>query len=41
VPVISIRKAQLSSNRDGRHKAGYDVVNVIPDRSVSEGEGIH
>jgi hypothetical protein len=25
VPVISMRKAQRSSDRDGRHKAGHDV----------------
>jgi hypothetical protein len=24
VPVISMRKAQRSSDRDGRHKAGHD-----------------
>jgi len=28
VPVISIRRAQHFSDRDGRHEAGHDVADV-------------
>jgi hypothetical protein len=30
VPVISIREVPRFSNRDDRHKAGHDAVDVIP-----------